>query len=108
MKFRKALIVHRDKQVLKLMSWKMHCILAVALMLMSCQSLQKNPRIEYVPITRDLEFPEVPTVKAATVSELTQEEYDALTEYIIKAEEIFDTISMREEVLDIHNSTTEN
>lgn len=104
MQFRKDLTKLKKKHRAKQMLFSLSLLLMV--LLLSCQSFPRSPKIEYVAITSDLDFPTVPDVQKNNVRDLTQEEYLLLVDYIIKAEKVFDIIAAREEVLANTDSLT--
>ena len=72
-------------------------IITLCLVLISCQSLPENQKIEYVDYTSDISFPVFPEIKADKVAELTEAEYKAIINYMIEAEAVFDIITLREQ-----------
>jgi len=87
---------HKVRQIVLVMI----SMMVLALLLISCKTCPKSPKVEYVAVTSDLSFPIPPKTKAKTASELTEVEYQALVQYIIEAEKVFDIIASREVALE--------
>ena len=81
-----------------------HLMVALPLLLLpltSCVTSRPTQVVEYVPITADLPIPVFPTLPEdiSDFRDLTDEQWLSIVTYMVRCEEFFDVIAVRESLL---------